>query len=88
MAEAPVAMMILFGQKSMTFQTIGIAEENLRVGSHEFVFLLLALSPILERSDREVDTGNGLGDDLGAETLTREKQIYQPVNKVYPIKSR
>lgn len=73
MAEAPVAMMILFAQKSVTFQTVGIAEGNLRVGSHEFVFLLLALSPILERSDREVDTGNGLGDDLGAESLTKDK---------------
>lgn len=65
--------MILFAQKSVTFQTVGIAEGNLRVGSHEFVFLLLALSPILERSDREVDTGNGLGDDLGAESLTKDK---------------
>lgn len=66
-------MMILFAQKSVTFQTVGIAEGNLRVGSHEFGFLLLALSPILERSDREVDTGNGLGDDLGAESLTKDK---------------
>lgn len=41
------------------------------------MFLLLTLSPVLERSDREVDTRNSLGDDLGAESLTRDKQIGQ-----------
>ena len=36
--------------------------------------VLLALAPVLERPLRQVDLGNGLGDDLGAEALTDRRR--------------
>lgn len=42
---------------------------DLRVGSHKVTFLLLALGPVLERTLRQIDPGDSLGDDVGAESL-------------------
>ena len=69
MAEAPVARMILKTHSKLRL-VLCDEEVDLRVGSHEIGFLLLTLGPVLERTLGEVNSSDGLGDDVCTESCT------------------
>jgi hypothetical protein len=61
------------------FVFVPCGTQHSRVSGHELGVLLLSLGPVLEGADGEVDLGDGLGDNLGAEALRLGTELVHHV---------